>query len=65
MEKRPSRFDRLREEKQKYPFLYGKKAQAPGAPPAAGKKGQTRELSEKTSAAIANVLRLMLNDKTT
>lgn len=61
MEKRNSRFDRLREEKQKYPFLYGKKAvvPAPGAP----KKGASKELSEKSTAAIANVLRLMLNDK--
>jgi hypothetical protein len=61
LEKRLSRFDRLRQEKEKYPTLYGKstvpKTQGPE------KKAKPKELSDKASEAIANALRLMMNEK--
>ena len=58
MEKRPSRLERLRAEKEKYPFLYGKSVS-----PVKKKEAPAKALSEKAASAIADALRLMLNDK--
>ena len=52
MEKRKSRFDRLREEKKKNPYLFGE-----GTPPGADNPSGS---SEKSYNALAKVIRMML-----
>ncbi|MFH0920257.1 MAG: hypothetical protein V1913_07825 [Fibrobacterota bacterium] len=63
MDKRQSRFDRLREEKRKYPDLYAKISAPAGSAVAKKAAPGIKALSEKSTEAIANVLRLMMSEK--
>jgi hypothetical protein len=55
MSTKPTRFDRMRKEKEEHPELY------PVASKAAPKKG-VAQLSEKGAQSIANALRILMAD---